>query len=268
MEGKRFQCPGVGPSVCDKLQLIWEPTRKQVSMPRCGAFGVRPVAPGAARRVRRVSMPRCGAFGVRLSTGFTGTVGYECFNAPVWGLRCATSGGCGVISRRSHVSMPRCGAFGVRHRPRQADGLGQTFQCPGVGPSVCDYRKVNLTGPVELRVSMPRCGAFGVRRAASAATSATRRCFNAPVWGLRCATGSTRPKPSVSACFNAPVWGLRCATPVAGRMVAMPPRCFNAPVWGLRCATVKSVDSGHFCPWFAEQRGGNRCRPPRFRAVR
>ena len=87
----RFQCPGVGPSVCDDIQSLE----------------------------------------TRIWT--------HCFNAPVWGLRFATEYNTVETLAIDDVSMPRCGAFGVRHGPlgdRKAALV--LFQCPGVGPSVCD----------------------------------------------------------------------------------------------------------------------------------
>ncbi len=154
-----------------------------VSMPRCGAFGVRRRAGHVRDRVHRrfnapvwglrcatrlcqgsglchclVSMPRCGAFGVRLFGPDLGPRVEECFNAPVWGLRCATDSSHTFSSAACAVSMPRCGAFGVRRYGCFRHRMRMVFQCPGVGPSVCD-----LPTPVSrvLWLSVFQCPGVG-----------------------------------------------------------------------------------------------------------
>ena len=88
-----------------------------------------------------------------------------CFNAPVWGLRCATIEGPG--RQQSHdedVSMPRCGAFGVRRH--MSDQMKQGEKC--FNAPVWGLRCATVTllerSLIEQLVSMPRCGAFGVRQ--------------------------------------------------------------------------------------------------------
>ena len=132
-------------------------------------------------------MPRCGAFGVRQEPKPSPASIETSFNAPVWGLRCATCGAslvaehlklfqcpgvgpsvCDVerdtfVTASIGVSMPRCGAFGVRLGFAKAVVCAIVwFQCPGVGPSVCDSSGL-IWGRGSRSVSMPRCGAFGVR---------------------------------------------------------------------------------------------------------
>ena len=87
-------------------------------------------------------MPRCGAFGVRLPESQSHWPrGVEGFNAPVWGLRCATGGiGCHLC----YAALFQCPGVGPSVcdgvNPAEAISLG-LFQCPGVGPSVCDSRR-------------------------------------------------------------------------------------------------------------------------------
>ena len=53
--------------MCDYICSLAEAVLGAVSMPRCGAFGVRLNIRFTIRFKRGVSMPRCGAFGVRPS---------------------------------------------------------------------------------------------------------------------------------------------------------------------------------------------------------
>ena len=161
-----FQCPDVGPSVCDRSAASWAGTiapcfNAPVWGLRCATRDKRCCA---TIRCLTVSMPRCGAFGVRLASATRNVMSSSCFNAPVWGLRFATTtSGSSARSTRWRFNAPVWGLrFATRAFTFETDNDVIVFQCPGVGPSVC-----NLGG-----------GSFAL----------WALCFNAPVWGLRFAT--------------------------------------------------------------------------------
>ena len=87
-----FQCPGVGPSVCDSAQGSLAPWGTSVSMPRCGAFGVRLlVGVGSFLAGLMFQCPGVGPSVCDIDPDKL-TDWVKRFNAPVWGLRCATTG--------------------------------------------------------------------------------------------------------------------------------------------------------------------------------
>ena len=114
-----FQCPGVGPSVCDYPKPIGWVRPGEVSMPRCGAFGLRQSAQRMPEFAERLfQCPGVGPSVCDLPVPSVKLIQSQLFQCPGVGPSVCDLHGARLALRQGDVSMPRCGAFGVRRGSR------------------------------------------------------------------------------------------------------------------------------------------------------